>query len=506
MVRIMIDTKGYDHKPEEAIRSIQYRIHTETMSIEDVGKYISQGYSVKFGVLSGRTADTFMEQQLFALDIDEGIGIEDAYKIFVDKGITPVFIYKSFSYTEEHPKFRMVFCSDTVITDKTLRDNIQKTLMSFISADKHCKDAGRLFFGTKYPVICENYAARFSYHILEPYFEQPKVKRSRVKKDKTDFVYPTVDIADISEITKRAGRFILNHLDRILLARKWVKGDHRERLLFIIHNIKTILEEDDAELIEKINDSFKEPLYAREVKQIYTHRAYIFTPKSVIQYLELNDEEVKISGLLENIERKKQRHIRQADSSYRDRLIAEGYYKGLGYNEINLSLPEHLRYKSKNSIKNVINRLHLKDCESIYDVDFIRRYTREDKIRMYEEKRLAGGGANFPYITTFDFSSIQDTIPVKENISITGSLSDKGNISDTDNTPITNDLYNDNDTSVTEDISKDNDLLDTDILSKDSNTPNNGKTFYIYNTYSNSDIISKRYLLPVIRLPVYGYG
>ena len=166
------------------------------ITIENLADALVHGASFKPGVLSGgNKAENWIEQQLFGLDFDDGIRIEEAYNKVISLGITPCFMYTTFSHKEEHHKFRMIFCNDTVITDGNIRDKLQATLMGIIGGiDEVCFNRDRLFFGGKgYTVLHPDYDIRINAEtIIEKYwnddFEQyisnakPKSKK---KKDST---------------------------------------------------------------------------------------------------------------------------------------------------------------------------------------------------------------------------------------------------------------------------------------------------------------------------------
>lgn len=175
---------------------VQKSLTQVNITIENLADALVHGASFKPGVLSGgNKAENWIEQQLFGLDFDDGIRIEEAYNKVISLGITPCFMYTTFSHKEEHHKFRMIFCNDTVITDGNIRDKLQATLMGIIGGiDEVCFNRDRLFFGGKgHTVLYPDYDTRINAEsIIEKYwnddFEQyisnakPKSKK---KKDGT---------------------------------------------------------------------------------------------------------------------------------------------------------------------------------------------------------------------------------------------------------------------------------------------------------------------------------
>lgn len=175
---------------------VQKSLTQVNITIENLADALVHGASFKPGVLAGgNKAENWIEQQLFGLDFDDGIRIEEAYNKVISLGITPCFMYTTFSHKEEHHKFRMIFCNDTIITDGNMRDKLQATLMGIIGGiDEVCFNRDRLFFGGKgQTVLYPDYDTRINAKsIIEKYwnaeFEQyisnakPKLKK---KKDST---------------------------------------------------------------------------------------------------------------------------------------------------------------------------------------------------------------------------------------------------------------------------------------------------------------------------------
>ncbi|MBD5535110.1 MAG: hypothetical protein HDQ99_05560 [Lachnospiraceae bacterium] len=175
---------------------VQKSLTQANITIENLADALVHGASFKPGVLSGgNKAENWIEQQLFGLDFDDGIRIEEAYNKVISLGITPCFMYTTFSHKEEHHKFRMIFCNDTVITDGNVRDKLQATLMGIIGGiDEVCFNRDRLFFGGKgQKVLYPDYGTRINAEsIIEKYwnddFEQyisNSKPKSKKKKDST---------------------------------------------------------------------------------------------------------------------------------------------------------------------------------------------------------------------------------------------------------------------------------------------------------------------------------
>ena len=215
---------------------VQKSLTQADITIENLADALCHGASFKPGVLvGGNKAENWYQQQLFGLDFDDGIRIEEAYNKVILLGIKPCFMYTTFSHKEEHHKFRMIFCNDTVITDGNIRDRLQATLMGIIGGiDEVCFNRDRLFFGGKGQVVLyPDYEARINAEsIIEKYwnddFEQyisntkPKSKKKKTtvapskSKDKGDTdkeykPYENLNVKAIKEHDVEYLRTVLAH-------------------------------------------------------------------------------------------------------------------------------------------------------------------------------------------------------------------------------------------------------------------------------------------------------
>lgn len=193
-IKCMYFNHKFKEKPQgKQCGWVQKSLTQVNITIENLADALVYGASFKPAVLvGGNKAENWYQQQLFGLDFDDGIRIEQAYNKVISLGITPCFMYTTFSHKEEHHKFRMIFCNDTVITDGNIRDKLQATLMGIIGGiDEVCFNRDRLFFGGKgQSVLYPDYDTRISAEsIIEKYwnddFEQyisnakPKSKKKK---------------------------------------------------------------------------------------------------------------------------------------------------------------------------------------------------------------------------------------------------------------------------------------------------------------------------------------
>lgn len=156
-VNVCLDQEGFLKKPNKnEVMQISERIAEKevNVSIEELMESVTLPNAKSFtpGVFSNgnRSNKSWKSQQVFALDIDSGLRIDEAIKHSTEWKVTPTFIYSTFSHTEEKPKFRMVFVLNEEIQDLRVRNAIQTALTTlFPSSDKNANDAARILFGGK---------------------------------------------------------------------------------------------------------------------------------------------------------------------------------------------------------------------------------------------------------------------------------------------------------------------------------------------------------------------
>lgn len=179
----------HESKPKERneIVEVQNTLRATEISIEELADALVHGTSFRPGVLYGRKADDWKQQQLFGLDFDHNATIEEKYNKAVSLGVVPCFVYTTFSHSDNEHKFRMIFCNDTVIKDEDYRDKLQATLMGIMEdADSVCKNRDRLFYGGKgKTVLYSAYESRINVDvIIEKYWKDEFIQFIPTKKIK----------------------------------------------------------------------------------------------------------------------------------------------------------------------------------------------------------------------------------------------------------------------------------------------------------------------------------
>jgi hypothetical protein len=182
-VKVMYYDKRYNNKPDvwETVKIQGYTSKSDgvyhnpllvgtEIEIEELAKGLSEGATFKPAYLSGSKNDSWVSQQIFALDFDHDAEIERELNKCKALGIMPCFGYTSFSHSQSENHFRIVFCTDEVITDIDTRNKLQATLIEmFSNSDDKTKDPSRLFYGGR-SLIYEGYENRINADsIIEKY-------------------------------------------------------------------------------------------------------------------------------------------------------------------------------------------------------------------------------------------------------------------------------------------------------------------------------------------------
>ena len=120
-----IDTKSYSYKPTGseigAIRNRLGKIAATETRFRDFVTAVELGKSFQPSQSTGNSAKDWAAQNLFCIDIDntengEHLLFEDIQDICNNYSVRPAGIYESFSSTVSHPKFRVMFITDEIIT------------------------------------------------------------------------------------------------------------------------------------------------------------------------------------------------------------------------------------------------------------------------------------------------------------------------------------------------------------------------------------------------------
>ena len=171
-IRLHIDPKGVAEKPTgKEWGRISQRVLKSTsiaeVTVRQLVQKIETGHTICPAVLNGSKAADWREQQVFMVDIDNAdknqpqLLEEQAVEICDEHGLPLAMYYQTFGYSEDHPKFRLVFILDSAVTEPNQRRLIMERLISiFPQSDKACMNANRLFLGTNKEVVLHSKNAR----------------------------------------------------------------------------------------------------------------------------------------------------------------------------------------------------------------------------------------------------------------------------------------------------------------------------------------------------------
>ncbi|RAV22653.1 hypothetical protein [Paenibacillus contaminans] len=210
-VRLSLDKQKFSSKPTGSmVGAISSRLanRIEELTIEELSKQLvsPNGRTFSPAVFSNgqRKNEFWISQQIFALDVDNGLTIQDAVARCEEFKIKPVFIYSSFSHSEEHHKFRMVFLLDEELSDIRVRNFVQLGLaVVFPETDQSTKDLARLFFGGKKLEYCD-----FNNVISVPEVHRAAVRYIKETKGKNDS-------RDLAIFAQKAGVHLRNGIPHL---------------------------------------------------------------------------------------------------------------------------------------------------------------------------------------------------------------------------------------------------------------------------------------------------
>lgn len=150
--KIYIDHKAYKNKPSKAlIIDIGERITNSLKELkpQEIADLVgNQGHTMLLAEMDGkRDSENMISQSIVALDFDKGTRIAEIMQDpFIQ--INAAFLYKTFSYSEDLEKFRVVFFLDKPLTSNAQIRAVYEFLMNkYPTADKATKDSARLFLG-----------------------------------------------------------------------------------------------------------------------------------------------------------------------------------------------------------------------------------------------------------------------------------------------------------------------------------------------------------------------
>ncbi|KWX74832.1 hypothetical protein [Paenibacillus jilunlii] len=170
-IRLMLDTEKFTAKPtKDQAGKIVNRItqHQASVTLELLAQAITEGrthtpatFQPPYGTYGAarKNNECWSSQQIFELDFDEGLSVQQFMLLCNEYSIQPSIVYHTFSSSPEQEKFRVIFTLEQPVTDYRTRGVIQIALMRlFPQCDSVCSDAARHFYGGPDIVVFNNEA------------------------------------------------------------------------------------------------------------------------------------------------------------------------------------------------------------------------------------------------------------------------------------------------------------------------------------------------------------
>lgn len=122
-VEVLLDDKEHTIKPQgKEVGRITKALPQgrRTLSVYELADYLNRGCTIKASLLSSTTKNSFISSNIVALDVDNKKSyttIDEFMKLTGEAQLKPFMIYETFSSTDEHQRFRVLYRFNRLITD-----------------------------------------------------------------------------------------------------------------------------------------------------------------------------------------------------------------------------------------------------------------------------------------------------------------------------------------------------------------------------------------------------
>ena len=176
-VKISIDRAALYSKPSEnnvvrtRERTASNWTEIELEKLADLNG--NKGHTVIPAHLQGGTkAENCTEMQILALDFDSGCTFSEIKNRCDSMGLNITYAYHTFSSTDEHEKFRVIFVLDVPEQDTfIIKVMLNMLIKIFPECDTNCKDLCRMFFGGKELIYYDGNARIAMEQMYVPFLE-----------------------------------------------------------------------------------------------------------------------------------------------------------------------------------------------------------------------------------------------------------------------------------------------------------------------------------------------
>lgn len=154
-VKVHLFNKKYSNKPdrsEMAYISNNITGNIREIEIEELAQLVGEnGHPFTPAIFNGsRRSENFISQQVYALDFDGGLTLQEFWNRAEQYTVLPAFVYETYSSTEINQRFRAVFINDIEIKNMKAASILTGLLLYlFPEADQCCKDSARMYLGGK---------------------------------------------------------------------------------------------------------------------------------------------------------------------------------------------------------------------------------------------------------------------------------------------------------------------------------------------------------------------
>ena len=163
-VEVLLDEVGYNKKPQaKEVSRITKALPQNKIkvSIPQLARFIERGCSFKASVLSSTTKDSFVSSNMVALDVDNKesyTSIDEFMNLTSEAQLKPFMLYETFSSTDEHQRFRVIYRFDQTITDAVEMEKLYNYVWSlFPTVDlDYSVDHSKILYGGKKVVFHNN--------------------------------------------------------------------------------------------------------------------------------------------------------------------------------------------------------------------------------------------------------------------------------------------------------------------------------------------------------------
>ncbi|MBU9120532.1 plasmid replication protein, CyRepA1 family [Burkholderia multivorans] len=146
-----------DRQDKEQLRTLTHEFENMELTADELAAFINDGHPFCAQHKGSRKGENFVCSNVLAVDIDSGLLLDVALQDeYVQKFAS--FVYTTHSHTPEQHRFRIVFQLDRALNEPEDMRVAYQGIIRLFGGDESCKDACRLFFGSKgcNPIVLGN--------------------------------------------------------------------------------------------------------------------------------------------------------------------------------------------------------------------------------------------------------------------------------------------------------------------------------------------------------------